>query len=524
MGTKHLRNTAGFTLIEVAIASGLVAIAVLGATEYSAYTAKAFKSNDLTNDFYSLTSTLDSVFKTAACDLALKNLPLDVDALASAAQLVEEIKLNGYSIAKSGSRSPSSPGLIIKKMSFTSLLKKDVQVSGNYSQNIVNFELNAVKVDAQGAPMPGASNLTKDFVLTLWVDKNNGHLINQPCSYGSAPAFTNPLHLTTGSCLGAGQGATFSWDSVGATSATFVNWDGTKTAVNPSTSSYAITLPSTPGTYTFEVDITNMVGQVQPSTLNVDVFGPPIVNGISVQGQASTSITYTTSAVPGGPLVVNWSSSGWPNPLPGTQLVTFGDSAGGVVMQPPLSNTGGPTTLGSYPATGTHVYSLTANAGCGQVTTINPAFTITVTGCGGGCDMSLAPNYYSDQFYADACGNLVCKGSKPKCTPNCSTAATICSGTPFPDGCGGTCTGTMLATCDGSSTCTGTTATGTCGKSCPGTKTCGPGGGGPGSGYYCQCNGYAGDSFCSLGDVSGTPCVYAGAAPGSTYVCSPGGC
>ncbi|MFA4855215.1 MAG: hypothetical protein WC634_01335 [archaeon] len=72
-------------------------------------------------------------------------------------------------------------------------------------------------------------------------------------------------------------------------------------------------------------------------------------------------------------------------------------------------------------------------------------------------------------------GAWVCSGTAP-CTPNCGCAASTCTGSTCPNGCGGTCAGTKACCTPDCSCatgrCVGDTCSNGCGGNCAGTKVC----------------------------------------------------
>lgn len=112
----------------------------------------------------------------------------------------------------------------------------------------------------------------------------------------------------------------------------------------------------------------------------------------------------------------------------------------------------------------------------GQLTSVNATFDLgkaTYHGygtCGNNDRNFCGFGNWSDSSTNDAGPQIgYYSWNKPCLSPDPST---VCSGQPYNDSFGNSCTGTQASVCDGSNTCQGQTTSGTCGSTCAGTKVC----------------------------------------------------
>lgn len=265
MKSAKKNTNEGFSLVEVMIAAGILALAMVGIMQASTSGSSSGKTNTLDLDFTILMSNLQTVLNTDCTNL-LQNKQLLVQATPnpSVGPLLVSSP-SGYVVAAIPSPAPSS-GLVITSISFNQLPVK-IGTNATNTEYKTNLNVQAMKLGLSGKPLPGAPILHKDFPITAWVNQSSNLIVS--CEPRSVPV---------------GAVLTLSSGCVGPTAQVSASW----TCANMSLVASAELLPAdgTPP-IPFPASATSTSFQVAPGSSNTYTLLLTDVNGMQSYGVAS---------------------------------------------------------------------------------------------------------------------------------------------------------------------------------------------------------------------------------------------
>jgi len=257
---KPLLNTnSGFSIVEVLIASVIVAVAMLGIMQAGTGGAASGKSNTADLDFAIITSNLQTTLNSDCSNLLGGQAFTNGTTPNPAVNLV----VNGYTIAAVPVPLPSTGGLVVTNIS---LNKTPVQVGLSPLGNIeyqANLHIQASKFASGGTLLPGAPTLSKDFPVMLWVNPAGTAIVS--CAQGGGPTGAT-LTVTPGLCTGSGTNQVMSvqWNCTNPTtvsSASVMSATGGGPFPLPSPNTPAtIIVPTSTGNYSLTLLLTDLNG------------------------------------------------------------------------------------------------------------------------------------------------------------------------------------------------------------------------------------------------------------------------
>lgn len=209
-------SEAGFTLIEIAIAVGLISTLTLALVEMNTLSARAVQSSNTTDEFNEEVSLLISLLNSKGCTAAFTGMPIDTNSnlpvispmasslpspspLAAFTTFIANANAPiGIYTQPSSSPSPTPHGVVLQvtapsaqtatayfppplnhlwvtKLAFTQRVDNGFMTSLNnpgWTANLYNLHLDAQKTSTGQTLLGGQTTFSKDFLVTLWVANN----------------------------------------------------------------------------------------------------------------------------------------------------------------------------------------------------------------------------------------------------------------------------------------------------------------------------------------------------------------
>jgi hypothetical protein len=519
-----MRDNRGMTILEVAVSGAILAVILLGIANFSAFTAKMNQSNNQSDNFAGIMSTINNIIKTQECDTLLGGIPAPTTS-GSVAPFVGFAPVPGF-MMMSPSPAPSGfafgTGTDPTSFQLTFIRNMDtatiVSPATTWYLNTYDLRIALKKVDSSGHPMAGNPVQMKDYLVNLWVDTTGTTILPQgtypnqygTCTYKKPVVFSGPV--VTPACVTYPGSFSVQWSMPAADTASLwfsTDW-GLISPLAPALAQGQMSytpLPAPNGNFndlTVAMTVSDPGGNVSPSSTSspaVSVYQSPTVsasfNPVTISSPAATLPLYVTTnafAAGGGASIVSpFTQAGLTN---GTNSVAVNITVPGPYSFTVVATNGCGATAQSI---ATVTYSATGTCSCSSVPTPCPSGTTYSNGCGGSC----------------SCPTGACTG--------CPATSTYCaSAVPPTDSCGNPCgLGTEASSCPPPTSCIAPSTADSCGNAgaCPCTgsgssPSPGPSPSPSGPTWSCNCPVISGTAQCSYTNISGTSCPGVG-----TYAC-----
>jgi hypothetical protein len=477
-----MRDNRGMTILEVAVSGAILAVILLGIANFSAFTAKMNQSNNQSDNFAGIMSTINNIIKTQDCDVMLGGIPAPT-ASGSTLPFVGFSPIPGVLVLESPSPAPSGfafgTGTDPTSFQLTFIKNMDsatiTSPAATWDLNTYDLRVAMKKVDSSGNAMAGNPIQMKDYLVNLWADHTTGVTIlpqgtapNQygTCTYKKPVVFSGPA--VTPACVTFPGNFSVQWSMPVADTPTLwfsPDWGITNPVTAPPSQGQMTYSPAAPnGNFndlTVAMTVSDPGGNVSPSSTSspaVSVYQSPTVtavfNPISISSPAaSLPLTVTTNAnIAGGAVSIV-------SPITVTGLVNGVNSIPVNITVPETYNftivaTNGCGTTAQAIATVT--YSTTCVPSCSTVPAPCPSGTSYGDGCGGSCSCptGACTGCPANSTYCasavpptDSCGNS-CGAGTEAAGGGCPAPTAVCAGSPMPnDTCGNLCPGTPVETC-----------------------------------------------------------------------------
>jgi hypothetical protein len=202
-----MRDNRGMTILEVAVSGAILAVILLGIANFSAFTAKMNQSNNQSDNFAGIMSTINNIIKTQECDTLLGGIPAPTTS-GSVAPFVGFAPVPGF-MMMSPSPAPSGfafgTGTDPTSFQLTFIRNMDtatiVSPATTWYLNTYDLRIALKKVDSSGHPMAGNPVQMKDYLVNLWVDTTGTTILPQgtypnqygTCTYKKPVVFSGPV-------------------------------------------------------------------------------------------------------------------------------------------------------------------------------------------------------------------------------------------------------------------------------------------------------------------------------------------
>jgi hypothetical protein len=468
-----MRDNRGMTILEVAVSGAILAVILLGIANFSAFTAKMNQSNNQSDNFAGIMSTINNIIKTQDCDVMLGGIPAPT-ASGSTLPFVGFSPIPGVLVLESPSPAPSGfafgTGTDPTSFQLTFIRNMDtatiVSPATTWYLNTYDLRIALKKVDSSGHPMAGNPVQMKDYLVNLWVDTTGTTILPQgtypnqygTCTYKKPVVFSGPV--VTPACVTYPGSFSVQWSMPAADTASLwfsTDW-GLISPLAPALAQGQMSytpLPAPNGNFndlTVAMTVSDPGGNVSPSSTSspaVSVYQSPTVsasfNPVTISSPAATLPLYVTTnafAAGGGASIVSpFTQAGLTN---GTNSVAVNITVPGPYSFTVVATNGCGATAQSI---ATVTYSATGTCSCSSVPTPCPSGTTYSNGCGGSC----------------SCPTGACTG--------CPATSTYCaSAVPPTDSCGNPCgLGTEASSCPPPTSCIAPSTADSCGNAgaCP---------------------------------------------------------
>jgi len=253
---RKLTNS-GFSLVEIMIATGILAVALLAIMQAGGAGATSGKNQTLDLDFNILISNLQTTLSTDCSRLVTAQTKAFVNQPTPNPDF-GPLQIGSFVIAAVPSPGSNPVGLVVTSIALDQTPSQIAISQGGNVEYQTNLNIQATKITSSGKPFPGAPNLHKDFPLNVWVNPSTSQIVG--CGQGDVPTGAT-LSVTPG-CQGTTSIVTAQWNCANPASVTSAEMALTGGAATPLPAFPSPTaIPVTPGgPYTYTLLLTDQSG------------------------------------------------------------------------------------------------------------------------------------------------------------------------------------------------------------------------------------------------------------------------
>jgi hypothetical protein len=462
------------TILEVAVSGAILAVILLGIANFSTFTAKMNQSNNQSDSFAGIMSTIDNIIKTQECDTFLGGIPVPTSS-GSSLPFVGFSVVPGFVLA---SPSPAPSGFAFGtgadptsfQMTFINSVDTGVGSTATWSLDTFDMRIALKKVDSSGHAMAGTPMQIKDYTLNLWVDNTgttvlpvgSGASEYGTCTYKKPVIFSGPV--ITPACMTTGGNFTVSWTMPASDTPALTlgpGWTGPAPVLSVGQTSVPLAAPNGnyPGNLYVSLVLTDSAGNSSASVTSnmVSAYPSPTVSAVFSPIATFSTVPMLTLDMQ---VTTNWTAA-----MGGTLSITNPP-----IVYPLASGANAAVPVNITTAVNPEAFNFTvvASNGCGTTAqSIATATYSTTSPCSctpvpGGC-----PGIVT---YPNGCGGTC---TCPSACTGCPATSTYCAAAapvPAADSCGNACgVGTEVATCPAPASCTAPSTADSCGTAgaCP---------------------------------------------------------